>query len=187
MSAARTWNPAMHQTLFVFDQPESIASWSAIDDRVMGGMSRSVLRFDPAGHAVFAGVVSADNNGGFASMRSRVSQPPVGELDALELDVRGDGRRYKLNLRTDHGFDGINYQAAFETGAGTWTRAHLPLAAFRPTHRGRPVAGAPSLHGTRIEQLGLMIADRQFGPFALAIRSIGVISAGAPAGSVTDW
>lgn len=177
----------MHQTLFVFDHPESVASWSAIDDRVMGGVSRSALCFDPAGHAVFAGVVSADNNGGFASVRSLVSPPPVGELDALELEVRGDGRRYKLNLRTDRGLDGINYQAAFEASAGTWARAHLPLAAFRPTHRGRPVGDAPSLHGARIEQLGLMIADRQFGPFALAIRVIGVSGAGAPAGSATDW
>ncbi|MER2552558.1 MAG: CIA30 family protein [Thauera sp.] len=168
----------MHQTLFVFDHPESVVSWSAIDDRVMGGVSRSALRFDPAGHAVFAGVVSADNNGGFASVRSPVSQSPGGAIDALELEVRGDGRHYKLNLRTDRGFDGINYQAAFETSAGTWIRALLPLAAFRPTHRGRPIADAASLHGARIKQLGLMIADRQFGPFELAIRGIAVISAG---------
>ena len=61
----------------------------------VGGVSRSALRFDPAGHAVFAGLVSADNNGGFASVRSAVVHRASGEFDpeafdAIELDVRGD-------------------------------------------------------------------------------------------------
>ena len=62
----------MPRELFRFDTAASVADFSAIDDRVMGGVSRSALRFDPAGHAVFAGLVSADNNGGFASVRSAV-------------------------------------------------------------------------------------------------------------------
>jgi len=47
----------MPETLFLFDRPEAVHAWSAIDDRVMGGVSRSTLRFDPAGHAVFSGQV----------------------------------------------------------------------------------------------------------------------------------
>ena len=35
----------MPETLFLFDHPESVAAWSAIDDRVMGGVS-VVTRFD---------------------------------------------------------------------------------------------------------------------------------------------
>ncbi len=182
----------MSETLFLFDRPEAVAAWSAIDDRVMGGVSRSALRFDPAGHAVSSGQVSPDNNGGFASVRSALVQPAAGEsdggggeaggFDAIELDVRGDGRRYKLNLRTDRGFDGVNYQAAFAPPAGLWTRVRLALADFRPTWRGRPVPDAPSLHGARIEQVGLMIADRQFGGFELAVRGIWMLRDRAEAG-----
>lgn len=36
------------------------------DDRVMGGVSRSALRLDPVGHAMFSGQVAPDNNRGFA-------------------------------------------------------------------------------------------------------------------------
>jgi hypothetical protein len=36
------------------------------------------------------------------------------------------------------------------------------------------VAGVPPLDPARVRQMGLMIADRQAGPFALAIRSIAV-------------
>ena len=97
----------MPEMLFLFDRPEAVAAWSAIDDRVMGGVSRSALRFDAAGHAVFSGQVSPDNNGGFASVRASVSTPVTTDIDAIELLVRGDGHRYKLNLRTDRGFDGV--------------------------------------------------------------------------------
>ena len=168
----------MPETLFLFDHPESVAAWSAIDDRVMGGVSRSALRFDAAGHAVFCGQVSPDNNGGFASVRAPVSTPPGADIDAIELVVRGDGHRYKLNLRTDRGFDGVNYQAAFEPPAGQWVTLRLTIDAFQPSWRGRAVPDAPPLRGARIEQVGLMIADRQFGAFVLAIGAIRARRAG---------
>ena len=96
----------------------------------MGGVSSSRLRHDPAGHAVFEGVVSADNGGGFASVRH--SQLPLGSPDtiAYRLQVLGDGKRYKLNLRTDPAFDGVNHQAEFHPPAGQWTTIELPLLAL---------------------------------------------------------
>ena len=48
----------------------------------------------------------------------------------------------------------------------------LPAAGFRPTLRGRIVPGASALDAARVRQAGLMIADRQAGAFALALRSI---------------
>jgi NADH dehydrogenase [ubiquinone] 1 alpha subcomplex assembly factor 1 len=168
----------MSDTLFLFDRPESVVAWSAIDDRVMGGVSRSALRFDPAGHAVFSGQVSPDNNGGFASVRASVSPQPTAGIDTIELVARGDGHRYKLNLRTDRGFDGVNYQAAFAPPAGQWVTLRLTIDAFQPSYRGRAVPDAPPLRGARIEQVGLMIADRQFGAFALAIGAIRARRAG---------
>lgn len=55
------------------------------------------------------------------------------------LEVRGDGQRYKLNLRTDDNFDGIYiHQAGFTPPAGEWAWVRLPLAGFVATWRGRP-------------------------------------------------
>ena len=50
----------------------------------------------------------------------------------------------------------------------------LPISGFRATFRGRSVPGAPPLDPARVRQMGLMIADRQVGSFALAVRSIRV-------------
>ncbi len=162
----------MPRCLIDFETPASVASWSAIDDAVMGGVSHSSLHHDAAGHAVFSGVVSLERNGGFASVRSPVLDPGAPDVTAYLLEVSGDGQRYKLNLRTDDTFDGINYQASFAPPAQAWTQISLALTDFRPRWRGRSVPDAPPLDPARVRRIGLMIADRQAGPFALAIRSI---------------
>jgi NADH dehydrogenase [ubiquinone] 1 alpha subcomplex assembly factor 1 len=140
-------NEVMPRELFRFDTASSVADFSAIDDRVMGGRSASRLRHDPAGHAVFEGEVSLADGGGFASVRSR--SLPLGDAQAVtcRIEVLGDGKRYKLSLRTDDLFDGVTYQATFEPAPGEWTVLRLPLASFKPTWRGRPVEVGPQFAG----------------------------------------
>ena len=160
----------MTRCLIDFSLPVSLDGWSPIGDVVMGGISRSRLDHEPAGHASFSGVVSLERNGGFASVRSPLLALGAPGAAAYLLEVRGDGQRYKLSLRTDEAFDGVNYQVAF-VAPPAWTTLHLPLAEFQPGFRGRAVPDAPPLDPARVRQVGLMIADRQAGPFALAIRS----------------
>ncbi len=161
--------------LFDFSDPRAVDVWhAAIDDRVMGGVSRSRLRHDPAGHAVFEGEVSLAQNGGFASVRS--SPGERGQVDAATclIEARGESRQYKLSLLTDDGFDSVNYQASFTTTGHVWQTISLPHSAFRASFRGREVPSAPALDPARIRQVGLLIAGRQAGPFALDIRRIGL-------------
>ena len=163
----------MNFILYRFDQPEATAPWQAIDDRVMCGVSASRMRHDPAGHGVFSGEVSLENNGGFASVRAPVRPPEAAAgASACLLEVRGDGRRYKLNLRTDDNFDGVTHQAGFAPPAGEWAWVRLPLADFVATWHGRPVTAPDTLAAAQLRQLGLLIADRQAGPFRLEVRAI---------------
>lgn len=159
-------------TLFDFAKPAEADAWAPIDDRVMGGISRSRLRHDPAGHAVFEGSVSLERNGGFASVRSAPADHGKADAQSCILEVRGEAKRFKLNLLTDSSFDGLNYQATFTPDPDGWQNLRIALAEFRPSFRGREVPGAPPLDPARIRQVGLMIAERQAGPFALAVRRI---------------
>jgi hypothetical protein len=159
-------------TLFDFADPAEAEAWAPIDDRVMGGVSRSRLRHDPAGHAVFEGNVSLERNGGFASVRSVPAAFGRAGAQSAILETRGDARRFKLNLLTEDAFDGVNYQASFTPDPDRWQSLRIPLAEFRPSFRGREVPGAPPLDPARIRQIGLMIVERQAGPFVLAIRRI---------------
>lgn len=162
-------NRQMQRILFDFASPDGLLGWSAIDDAVMGGASASRLRHDPRGHAVFEGTVSRRNNAGFASVRCTPRALGAAGAAGYCMRVRGDGMRYKLNLRIDDDFDGVSYQAAFIAPAGPWRDVRLPLAAFRAKFRGREVAGMGPLDPARVRQAGLMIGDGQAGAFMLEI------------------
>ena len=155
----------------VFDFSSGGESWTSIDDVVMGGRSASEMVIE-GGLARFRGHVSLENNGGFASVRSAVGHHDLSAFDGIRLRVIGDGRSYGFRLRTDPGFDGVSYQAAFATEAGRTTDVRLPFAAFEPRYRGRQVPGHPALDPARIRSFGLIIAERQSGPFELRIESI---------------
>jgi hypothetical protein len=162
----------MLRDLFLFSSTSSVAAWSSIDDRVMGGCSTSCLRYDPTGHAIFEGTVKPENNGGFASVRTQATDLGVENASAYVLRVNSDGKRYKFNLRMDDSFDGVIYQTAFVTPASVWTSLQLPVSQFSATFRGRPVPDAPRLDPLLVRQIGFMIADRQMGDCSLIVRSI---------------
>lgn len=163
-------NPGMQ--ILEFNSPETVSGWHPIDDRVMGGVSTSRFTFHPDGYATFEGVVRSENGGGFASVRH--SGISLGDklTEAFRLEVRGDGRTYKLNLRMDGDFDGVNYQAPFCPPAGRWVQVLIPTGQFTARLRGRAVRNAPPLRLEMVRQMGWMVGDGQLGEFALNIRSI---------------
>jgi monofunctional biosynthetic peptidoglycan transglycosylase len=160
-----------------FADPARCGDWETVDDVVMGGISRSELRPTADGTAVFRGTVSLENDGGFASVRSRAEDFALTGSDGLALRVRGDGRAYKLQLRTDAAFDRIVYQARFAPRSGTWETVRLPFTGFAPTFRGRVVDGAPPLDAGAVRRIGLLISDQQAGPFALELAWIAAFEA----------
>lgn len=160
----------------LFDTPASTRNWQAINDGVMGGSSVSRLRFDSAGYAVFEGEISLANNGGFASVRASKLDLGCADTVAYVLTVWGDGRTYKLNLRTDTGFDGVTYQAGFTPTPDRWTQTVLPLAAFEPRFRGRLVPDAPVLRPEAVRQVGFLSSGQQAGAFRLKVRAIEAVS-----------
>jgi monofunctional biosynthetic peptidoglycan transglycosylase len=157
-----------------FDGDADYRAWRSVDDVVMGGVSRSVLQPAAPGIARFGGEVSLDHGGGFASVRTEPRAWPTAGATALVLRCLGDGRTYKLTVRSDDHYDGTQYQARFTPARGRWTIVRLPIASFVATFRGRPVPGAGPLHPERIRRLGLMVSDRQAGPFELLVDWIGV-------------
>lgn len=169
-SAAPSDRGAAHANSKLVDfSDQSAGAWRPINDGVMGGLSGSTLRLTTDGTAIFEGDVSLENNGGFASVRHALGRRDLSAWTGVELRVRGDGRRYRARLHTHGGMDGVAYQAGFASGPGVWETVRLPFEDFEPTYRGRRPDGAPPLDTATIEQIGLMIADRQAGPFRLEI------------------
>ncbi|RMF75487.1 MAG: CIA30 family protein [Acidobacteria bacterium] len=154
--------------LVLIDFAAGAPAWRAINDGVMGGRSHGEMIVED-GRAVFRGSLSLENSGGFASVRSRPERRDLSGFSGLRLRVRGDGRTYRLRLRTDDRLDGVSYQVEFATRAGRWIEIVVPFTAFEPVFRGRPVPGHPALDPSRIRTIGLLIADGVPGPFRLEV------------------
>lgn len=165
-------NRGVAVTLFDFSDSSLVDAWHSIDDRVMGGISRSQLRA-VHDYAVFEGYVSAENNGGFASIRASLPQAILADADNLCLEMRGQDKTLQVNVRTENGFDGLSYRTGF-CPVSDWARHSVPFVEFKPVFRGRSVPDAPQLVPANIRQIGLMVTDRQWGAFAIDIRKIGV-------------
>jgi hypothetical protein len=156
------------KTIIDFADPEP-TRWAIVNDGVMGGLSDSRLQLTGDGTALFSGVLSLENNGGFASTRALLDPMDLTGMAGLRVRVRGDGRSYEVRLRTDGGFDGVAYRAEFPTTPGEWTEAFLPFSAFQPSFRGRVPRGAPPLDLASIRQIGILLGDGKEGFFQLEV------------------
>lgn len=160
--------------LFDFADPATHRSFRPINDGVMGGVSAGTMVHQEGEGAVFRGVVSLENNGGFASVRSLPGTYDLSGFEGITLHVKGDGKTYKLQLKTTAAFDGVQYQARFQAPDDAWTRLLIPFSAFVPTFRGRILSDADPLDPGHIATVGFMISDRQEGPFSLSVARVGV-------------
>lgn len=169
--------PTPDQILLDFPAIESAPV--IVDDVVMGGHSRSSFGPHSRDTSLFSGLVSLENGGGFASVRMGLARTDFSEVESLKLRVRGDGRVYQLRLRSEDSEDGPGYAARFETTAGQWEILTIPLSDFEATFRGRPVPEVRPLRDSAVCQIGILISDRQEGPFRLEMDWVRAIFRGA--------
>lgn len=160
--------------LFDFNSEPECNEWNTINDVVMGGVSESRFEFSGANTAVFTGIVSLENSGGFASVRSAPSLYDLRKYGGVKLRVQGDGKQYKMNLKTDTALDGIQYQALFDTKRGEWTEISIAFTDFVPMFRGRRVNHSPLLDTSSICSFSFLISGNQEGLFRLEIDWISV-------------
>ncbi len=134
----------------------------------MGGISESRFEINSDSTATFSGTVLPDNNGGFASVRTSLDNE-FNDFEGAIIRAKGDGNIYSLRFRTDKNFDGTSYQAKFKTDSGEWKEYKIPFSDFKPTLRGRALSNKPKLESKDIKQIGILVADKQFGKFELNI------------------
>ncbi|MEM9378548.1 MAG: CIA30 family protein [Planctomycetota bacterium] len=161
--------------LWSFADAAAVRAWRPLHDGVMGGVSRGAVAA-AEGAVRFEGEVRPENRGGFASFRIPLDGARIAGAAGIQLRVRGDGHVYKLALRA--GRNAVSRQAPFETVADAWTVARVPFSALAPTWRGRPVPDAAPFVPAEVDELGVIIANAQFGPFALLVASIDAWAAG---------
>ncbi len=149
-------------------------AWTVVNDDVMGGVSSSRVS-TRAGVLTFAGRVRLENNGGFASTRSRSvterSNTALSQGNAVRVRLRGDGSTYQLTFDTGQGW----YWASVTPPARGWTNMTIPYSDLEPRGRfGKPSEGA-SYAGQPLRAIGILIGNGRAEQFALSIDWLDVL------------
>jgi monofunctional biosynthetic peptidoglycan transglycosylase len=160
--------------IFSFDEREP--GWYTLNDTVMGGVSSSTVEITDTGILSFSGNMSLENNGGFSSVRSEWSPINLNNADGVLLRVLGDGKMYRLRIRSESTGNDIAYNANFETTPENWKLVYIPFSSMVPTYFGY-IVDTGRLDTKSIGSFGFMLSDKQPGEFDLQVDWIRAISA----------
>lgn len=165
------------QTLFDFTGADAAKDWQTVNDGVMGGVSEGNVRV--AGKTLeFYGTLSLENNGGFASVRTKPKALGLEAGDTIVTRVRGDGRAYTLNLYVAKRMRAFSYRVAVPTKKDTWIEVAVPLDRFEATAFGEVIEGAGAVNPGEVNAVGFLLGDKQAGPFKLEVAWIKRVPAG---------
>jgi len=168
------------QPLLDFVGPDAAQKWQAVNDGVMGGVSEGRFRITADKTMEFSGRLSLENNGGFASVRTKLSNFNIQGGDTLVVRVKGDGREYVLNIYTKTRRMAFSYRAPLPTTRDEWTEVSVPLDEFIPTSFGNRVQGMGPVEPDQINSLGFMLSDKKPGPFKLEVEWMKITPAATP-------
>ena len=162
--------------LLDFTAPDVAQSWQAVNDGVMGGVSDGRFKITDDKTLEFFGTLSLENNGGFASLRTKPTDLGIKAGDTIVVRVRGDGREYVLNMYTKSRRMAFSYRAPLPTTKDEWTEVRVPLVDFIPTAFGRRVQGMGPVEPDQINGLGFMLSDKKAGPFRLEVEWVKAVA-----------
>ena len=167
------------EVLFDFTNPDAAKEWQTVNDGVMGGVSEGKLKITAEKTLEFFGTLSLENNGGFASVRTKAKKLNLEKGDTLVAKVRGDGREYSLNLYVKKPLIAFSYRAMVQTKKDEWIEIKVPLDKFEATSFGNLVKDAGPVNPTEVNAVGFLLGDKKAGPFKLEVEWIRVKRAGA--------
>ena len=169
-----TASHALHNTpitIFNFTKGINIKNWRTVNDDVMGGISSSSFKLSKAGHGIFQGDVSTENNGGFSSVRYTMNEIAIKESTTIRIKVKGDGKNYQFRLKNKTS-DYFSYITTFSTN-DEWQVIELKLKDFYASFRGRKLDLA-NFNKKEIGQVAFLIANGKDEAFKLEIDKIEV-------------
>ena len=158
------------------------SGWQTVLDGVMGGLSTGRIAAGEGGTLRFTGELSLENNGGFSQIRTAVPEGTFAGKKGLLIRVKGDGRTYQCDIRSSRvRLMAGGYQRLFETKAGEWIEVEVPFDQCVLNSFGQRVRNAAPLDPASIESVGITLADKKAGEFAVEIDWIRPIGGAAAA------
>lgn len=159
------------EILFSFENPDSTKTWNSVNDGVMGGRSKGGFKRVERKTLLFTGDLSLENGGGFASIRTDPRALNLGDASGIIVKARGDGRTYRVQLRTDDRM-ATSYRANLPTAEGGFSEVLIPFSDFQLQVFGNVIPGSEPINPAAINSIGFSVADKKAGPFEFELESV---------------
>ncbi|KAF9165650.1 hypothetical protein BGX21_009657 [Mortierella sp. AD011] len=180
--------------LVTIKKQEDLKDWLVGCDKDIGGFSEAHLDITKNGAGRFHGQLSLDlpedegvEKSGYAGIRTKtrpgsIFGTPVWDtslFEYLSLRVKGDERKYFVNIQTDGVIPTDLYQhRLFLKTPGEWETVLIPFKDFILTNQGFIQEDQIEMYRERVKNVGVSIIDRKSGPFELEIESISAVNVG---------
>ncbi|KAF9435373.1 hypothetical protein BGZ76_006413 [Entomortierella beljakovae] len=186
------WNREM--LLGSLKSQDDLKNWLVGCDKDIGGFSEAHLDVTKNNTGRFHGHLSLDlpeNEGveksGYAGIMTKTKPSSAFGTavwdtclyEYLSLKVKGDNRKYFVNIKTDGLVPTDLYQQRlFLKTPGEWETVLIPFKDFILTNQGFIQEEQIEMFREKVRNVGVSIIDRQSGPFELEIESISAVNVG---------
>ncbi|XP_007480139.2 complex I intermediate-associated protein 30, mitochondrial [Monodelphis domestica] len=182
------------RVMWQFRSNEDLDKWLVTSDKMIGGKSKAFLKMANNNQsALFYGILNTElphdgetKQSGYCAVTSKIPRGAFerkkyydwSNFNTLYLRVRGDGRPWMVNIKTDtdliHKSHLLHSYFMFTRGGPYWQEVKIPFSKFFFSNKGRIQDRQHQLLTDQISSIGFTLADKVNGPFYLEIDFIGV-------------
>ncbi len=146
-------------------------TWRIVNDGVMGGLSQSnaVLTDDSV---QFKGDVSLENNGGFASMRTLITEGALTHCKTMTLRYKSNNkdRIFGLSLKNSQRYYIPYYKYTFTPKTTDWEKITINLSDFKHYKISEIIGDQMPIKALEeVFNIALIISDKKAGSFDIEI------------------
>jgi len=155
--------------IYDFKTSNPVVDWYVVNDNVMGGYSKGLIKKNKVGNGIFSGKISLLNNGGFSSVRYNFENIVVSASDTLIFHVYGDNKDYQLRVKQSKYDRHVYTKKAFIKKG--WHFLKVPLNEMGASFRGRRLR-MNNFDKSYISEIGILLGNKVEESFNLKIDSI---------------
>ncbi|EIE83446.1 hypothetical protein G6F46_003788 [Rhizopus delemar] len=183
MDGLKGWQKEM--PLASLNTKNDLSGWVTGCDKDIGGFSEAHLEITPEGTGKFHGNISLElpadpeiKQSGYAALRTKQREQTLFGTPCwdttlfryLALRVKGDNRRYFVNIQTDGVVKTDLFQhRLFLHTPGKWETVMIPFKDFVLTNNGMIQQDQIEMFRQKVRTVGISLMDRQEGPFKIEI------------------
>jgi len=158
------------QIEYNFGKQKDGADWVAVNDGVMGGLSKGELSLTNKS-LKFTGNISFKNNGGFASFRNRYALYNLQYASTIEIKYRSTGQIMALSLEPNDVFYKPTFRVLLEDTDMAWKTKEIGISEFFECILGEPTGKKITANIlAKIKRIGFINTEKKEGNFEIEIK-----------------